>query len=55
MVLVSDRLFHGFINDVLYNQTVTTVMRGEVTVTANIPICKYFSFSFTFLFFIVVI
>lgn len=41
MVLVSDRLFHGFINDVLYNQTVTTYMQGIITITARIPVCEF--------------
>lgn len=38
MTLESDRLFHEFINDVLYNQTVVAYMDGEVTITAKIPV-----------------
>jgi len=51
MVLLSDRMFHALLNDILYNQTVTVTMRGDITITANVPICEFQTFFFFFFFF----
>jgi len=38
MILVSDRLFHEFLSDVLENATVTAYMDGIITITAKVPV-----------------
>lgn len=40
MRMVDDRAVHLFLGDLLVSETITTWIRGEIELTAHVPVCK---------------